>query len=159
VSWLILEDGGRRRRVAAARTRDGVWIAADGRSHFFPDPRRRRTAATGSATAADALRAPMTGKVVAVNVAPGDQVASGVVLVVLEAMKMEYRLTAPHAGRVIAVTCTPGELVDLGAALVTLGDAPAGTEAGAGAASAPPAAPPPAAAPPPGTGSAPSAGP
>ena len=122
MSWLVLEDGGRRRRVAAVRVRDGVWIGAEGRSYFFPDPRKRRTAASGTASAADALRAPMTGKVVAVNVAPGDEVASGAVLVVLEAMKMEYRMTAPHAGRVTQVSCTAGDLVDLGAALVTLAE-------------------------------------
>jgi biotin carboxyl carrier protein len=136
VSWLVLEEGARRRRMAAVRVRDGVWIGTEGRSYFVPDPRKRREAAAGGAAAMDALRAPMTGKVVAVHVEPGDDVAAGAVLVVLEAMKMEYRLTAPHAGRVLEVSCTAGELVDLGAALVTLGEStesPAGSTASAGA--------------------------
>ena len=62
----------------------------------------------------------MTGKVVQVRVQPGQRVQADDVLVVLEAMKMEYRLTAPHDGAVATVACEPGQLVDLGATLVTL---------------------------------------
>ena len=70
----------------------------------------------------DGVRAPMTGKVVQVAVAPGDTVAADALLVVLEAMKMEYRLTAPHAGRVVSVGCKAGDLVELGATLVVLSE-------------------------------------
>ena len=62
----------------------------------------------------------MTGRVVQVAVAQGAQVEAQSLLVVLEAMKMEYRLSAPCAGHVDSVRCQPGELVDLGAILVTL---------------------------------------
>jgi 3-methylcrotonyl-CoA carboxylase alpha subunit len=62
----------------------------------------------------------MTGRVVQVLVKAGDAVEMGASLVVLEAMKMEYRLTAPRAGEVERVSCREGELVDLHAILVTL---------------------------------------
>jgi len=56
----------------------------------------------------------MTGKVVAIRVGAGETIEEGTVLVVLEAMKMEYRLTAPRAGVVEKIQCAEGELVDLG---------------------------------------------
>jgi biotin carboxyl carrier protein len=68
----------------------------------------------------------MTGKVVRVAAVPGGKVAAGEVVVVLEAMKMEYRLVAPRDGTVESVRCREGDLVDLGATLVTLGPAPEG---------------------------------
>ena len=62
----------------------------------------------------------MTGKIVNVAVTPGAGVAENDLLVILEAMKMEYRLAAPRAGKVEAILCREGDLVDLGATLVRL---------------------------------------
>lgn len=66
------------------------------------------------------LTAPMPGRIVKVLVAVGDTVVAGQLLVVMEAMKMEYSIAAPEAGAVKAVRCTVGELVDRGAHLVEL---------------------------------------
>jgi hydroxymethylglutaryl-CoA lyase len=89
MSWIVVEVDGKTRRIAAARGRDGVWISIGGRSAFHPDPKRHTQGPT--AAAHDEIRAPMTGKVVAVQVAAGDDVQVGTVLAILEAMKMEYR--------------------------------------------------------------------
>jgi biotin carboxyl carrier protein len=51
----------------------------------------------------------------------GSVVATGDVLVVLEAMKMEIEVRAPHAGTVAAVHVAAGDPVAAGAPLVTLG--------------------------------------
>jgi biotin carboxyl carrier protein len=48
----------------------------------------------------------------------GDAVKRGDTLVVLEAMKMEMRLTAPHDGVVKAVHCREGEVVERGRTLL-----------------------------------------
>jgi biotin carboxyl carrier protein len=48
----------------------------------------------------------------------GDAVKRGDTLVVLEAMKMEMRLTAPHDGVVKAVHCREGEVVERGKVVV-----------------------------------------
>jgi biotin carboxyl carrier protein len=119
MSWIEVDVGGRIHRVAAARGREGIWISLGGRSAFHPDP-KRHSAGPGSAAIHDEIRAPMTGKVVAVHVQVGEAVAEGALLAILEAMKMEYRLVAPRAGQVEAVHCRAGELVDLGQPLVTL---------------------------------------
>ncbi|MCL8025278.1 urea carboxylase [Nocardioides bruguierae] len=64
--------------------------------------------------------APFVANVWKVDVAEGDVVEEGAVLVRLEAMKMESHVTAPAAGRVVAVTATPGTQVAPGDALVVL---------------------------------------
>ncbi|MBI4237101.1 MAG: ATP-grasp domain-containing protein [Deltaproteobacteria bacterium] len=66
------------------------------------------------------LTAPMPGRIVKVHVVVGDAVVAGQVLVVMEAMKMEYSITAPEVGAVKAVRCTVGELVERGAHLVEI---------------------------------------
>ena len=64
------------------------------------------------------LRAPMPGLVVRVLVEPGQEVASGAGLVVLEAMKMENELKAPGAGKVGAIRAEAGQAVEKGQVLV-----------------------------------------
>ncbi|MEM6531596.1 MAG: biotin/lipoyl-containing protein [Myxococcota bacterium] len=112
--WIDVD--GRRVRAALAKTSKGVWVSWPGASAFI----KREVHSAGESAADDRVTAPMTGKVIKVDVSAGDEVSEGQMLVVLEAMKMEYRLTAPHAGTVAEVRCSEGELVDLGATLVTL---------------------------------------
>ena len=81
---------------------------------------RDLTAAQSGPTGPAPLVAPMPGLVVRVNVEPGDIVAAGQGLVVMEAMKMENELRAAGAGRVTAVNAKAGEAVDKGAVLVEL---------------------------------------
>jgi biotin carboxyl carrier protein len=47
-----------------------------------------------------------------VNVADGDAVEEGQVLLVMESMKMELSITAPQAGTVAGLTLAPGDRVD-----------------------------------------------
>jgi biotin carboxyl carrier protein len=117
VSFIRFEDAGRRIRLAVARTARGVWVGWPGGARFF-GPERTESAAGPSATAE--VRAPMTGRVVKVAVEPGRDVKADEVLVILQAMKMEYRLTSPRAGIVDKVFCAEGQMVDLGATLVAL---------------------------------------
>ncbi|XP_047459554.1 propionyl-CoA carboxylase alpha chain, mitochondrial [Mugil cephalus] len=66
------------------------------------------------------LRSPMPGTVVAVSVKPGDKVAEGQEICVIEAMKMQNSLTAAKAAKVKSVHCKPGETVGEGDLLVEL---------------------------------------
>ncbi|HWJ07292.1 MAG TPA: biotin carboxylase N-terminal domain-containing protein [Steroidobacteraceae bacterium] len=66
------------------------------------------------------FRAPMPGHVLDVRVAPGQQVAQGAVLLVLEAMKMEHSLLAPWHATVAEVNVQPGQRVEEGMDLVRL---------------------------------------
>jgi biotin carboxyl carrier protein len=58
------------------------------------------------------LTAPMPGKVVRVLLKPGDEVAAGQGVVVVEAMKMQNEIKSPKAGRILEVRVAEGENVD-----------------------------------------------
>ncbi|GAA4883318.1 acetyl-CoA carboxylase family protein [Saccharopolyspora cebuensis] len=77
-----------------------------------------------------AVAAPLSGSVVAVEVAEGDLVAPGQVLLVLEAMKMQHAVRADRGGRVARIEHREGELVEAGqpVALVLGSDDPAVAE-------------------------------
>jgi biotin carboxyl carrier protein len=80
------------------------------------------TARRGSAGGTHAVRAPMPGLVVRVEVAVGTVVSPGQGLVVLEAMKMENELSASTAGTVTAVHAVPGQPVEKGTVLVEVSE-------------------------------------
>jgi 3-methylcrotonyl-CoA carboxylase alpha subunit len=66
------------------------------------------------------MSAPMPGLVLKILVRPGDVVAKGAPLLILEAMKMEHQIVAPRDGEIAAVNCREGELVQSGVELVAL---------------------------------------
>jgi biotin carboxyl carrier protein len=67
-----------------------------------------------------AIRAPMPGAVVTVEVEAGEDVKRGQGLVVLSAMKMENEIKAPRAGRVVSVDVQAGQTVEQGRTLVVI---------------------------------------
>jgi oxaloacetate decarboxylase alpha subunit len=67
------------------------------------------------------ITAPLAGNIVRVGVRPGQAVAAGEVVLVLEAMKMETEVRAPTAGTVTEVRVKEGDAVSLGAPLLALG--------------------------------------
>ena len=63
---------------------------------------------------------PLPGTVIAVHVDTGREVAEGDVLMIVEAMKMEHKITAPTAATVAEVLFAVGDRVDSGDLLVRL---------------------------------------
>ncbi len=106
------------RALPVIRDGDAMTVIVDGANHrlVLVDP---LAPALADAAGGDRLLAPMPGRIVDVLVRPGDAVARGDVLLVLEAMKVQMRLTAPRAGVVEAVRAASGDLVDDGAELVS----------------------------------------
>jgi len=66
------------------------------------------------------LRAPMDGKIVAINVAAGDSVTKGQTLIVLEAMKIQHQLKAALDAKVETVAVKEGQQVSNRTILVTM---------------------------------------
>ena len=100
-----------------------ILVTFEGRTSLVALNGRRRGRAADPAVHADgdqAVIAPMPGRVVRVLVAPGDEVATGQGLVVVEAMKMENELRAPKSGRVKDVSVSAGTPVDAGKVLVVI---------------------------------------
>ncbi len=120
---VLLRQGDRWHRVWVAVAPEGVWVAYQGRTWWLRRAEDRRRGGEGRASprARDGrLRAPVPAQVREVRVRPGQTVAQGDVLVVLEAMKMEFRLQAPFPGVVRQVLVEPGQVVEREALVVEL---------------------------------------
>lgn len=76
-------------------------------------------AAAGLA-AGTVVEAPMPGNVLKINVAQGQTVKEGDVLLVLEAMKMENEITATKSGTVAQIVTAKGAVVETGSPLVVI---------------------------------------
>ncbi|MGZ4792761.1 MAG: biotin/lipoyl-containing protein, partial [Ilumatobacteraceae bacterium] len=100
--------GGREFRVVSTTTGTHHDVEVDGSAHLF-------VADDGSV-----IRSPTPGVVVTVCVAPGDRVAAGDAVAVVESMKLETVVTAQTAGRVRQVSVSPNGHVPAGAILVRL---------------------------------------
>ena len=70
--------------------------------------------------AGEDIAAPLAGNIWKVQVAPGQAVQEGDVLVILEAMKMETEVRAARAGTVSTVEVNEGDAVQVGDTLLTL---------------------------------------
>lgn len=77
-------------------------------------------APSGGTSAKGAVKAQIAGRIVSVKVKPGDQVARGDVLLILEAMKMENEIKAPADGTVKEILVKDGDRVSEGAGLVVI---------------------------------------
>ena len=108
------------RRVQMSVTGDGSRWLVHGPNGDFELTELARFPEAGIAEFTGGLFAPMPSKVISLEVSVGDKVEAGQLLMILEAMKMEHRITAPVAGTVGEINVTEGEQVDNGAMLVVL---------------------------------------
>ncbi|MEV4563528.1 biotin carboxylase N-terminal domain-containing protein [Nonomuraea sp. NPDC049419] len=117
---VVLERDGVRRayEVAGYEPEGPLYVDhAEGAARLTPLPRLPEPA---EHTAPGSLLAPMPGSVLRVEVAPGDRVTKGRTVLVLEAMKMEHRITAPADGVVSGVHVEKGRQVDAGEVLAII---------------------------------------
>jgi biotin carboxyl carrier protein len=113
-----LKSDGVSQTVRVLRDRKGVVWVHDGRGAFaFELPEE---GGASGAKGKDTVTAPTPGKIVDIAVSVGDAVNIGDTLVVLEAMKMEQRLSAEVSGRVLEVLVALQEQVDSDAVLVRI---------------------------------------
>ena len=75
------------------------------------------TASTGG----NAIIAPMPGKIISINVSKGQQVKTGDVVVILEAMKMEQEIKSLLSGTVNGILVAAGDTVRKEQALIVIG--------------------------------------
>jgi biotin carboxyl carrier protein len=68
----------------------------------------------------DTLNSPISGKVVSVKVKKGASVKKGDVLMIIEAMKMEYLIRAPYDGKVDKINFKEKEQIEIGQKTVEL---------------------------------------
>jgi biotin carboxyl carrier protein len=104
------------------KTSEQVWVHVFGETFIYEPEgaaRRKKAKAAQNLAGADII-APMPGKITKVAAEIGAAVTAGQVLVVMEAMKMEYTLKAKVAGQVTTILCQLGDQVALGQMLVKI---------------------------------------
>ena len=112
------EIDGVRRRVEVLLEGDGAFTTSHGVSLAWSRP--PRFVDHDAEQAGSGPVSPLPGTVIAVHVEAGQTVADGTLLMVVEAMKMEHKITAHAAGVVREVRFTAGQRVDAGDLLVVL---------------------------------------
>jgi acetyl-CoA/propionyl-CoA carboxylase biotin carboxyl carrier protein len=116
---VIVEVGGRRVEVSLPSDLalgNGSGPAESGVIRKKPKA-RKRGAHAGAAASGDAVTAPMQGTVVKVAVEEGQTVATGDLVAVLEAMKMENPVTAHKDGVVTGLAAEAGSAITQGTVL------------------------------------------
>jgi propionyl-CoA carboxylase alpha chain len=117
---ITISRGGRIIRGAVERRGGRVFVHHRGLVYEIEAAAGRRAAGLGAAPAASDLFAPMTGTVVQVFAKEADAVSAGASLMIVEAMKMEHKITAPAAATILRMHVKAGDKVDVGAPLVSL---------------------------------------
>jgi 3-methylcrotonyl-CoA carboxylase alpha subunit len=113
--------------LGAQRIRLAVYVHGEQVAVFAPEGRADLRdvddiAHAGDSAAAGQLTAPMPGKLIAYMAKPGDRVARGQALAVIEAMKMEHTIHAPRDGVVRECLYAAGDQVGEGSELLRLQD-------------------------------------
>ena len=132
----LVDEGGETTRIVLGpveqRPRAGVevrevvvggWrvvVELESERHASLRERARRGRTEGATGGPLDVRAIIPGRIVALNVAPGDAVTAGQQLLVLEAMKMQNELRAPRDGTVDRVAIAVGETVEVGDLLLVI---------------------------------------
>jgi acetyl-CoA/propionyl-CoA/long-chain acyl-CoA carboxylase, biotin carboxylase, biotin carboxyl carrier protein len=98
----------------------GAALAANGAAPTAKRPPKRERKAGGAAASGNDVVAPLQGSIFKVEVAEGDEVEEGALLVVIEAMKMENEITAHKAGKVTSLAVEVGGSIDAGDAIATI---------------------------------------
>lgn len=108
-------------KVAVASQGDRLFVHLDGQVYEIDYlPAVMRHARDTALSASDHLLAPMPGAVIACAVKPGDTVAAGDLLLVIESMKLETPFKAWRAGRVESVHVSLGQTFERDKVLLSL---------------------------------------
>jgi len=116
---VVVEVSGKRLEVSLP---DRIVAApgAVGRPAAVPPSRRSHSTTAVAGASGDAVKSPMQATIVKVAVQDGQQVVTGDLVVVLEAMKMEQPIQAHKDGVIGAIDATAGTTVSAGHQLLTI---------------------------------------
>lgn len=117
---LTVSLGGRPAILYWAADGGNKWISMQGCTYLLEKPADPSARRSGSQSSEGILRAPMPALVRAVLAFAGDEVEKGQPLLLLEAMKMEIRLTAPIQGRIVRLEVAEGQTVERYAMLLEI---------------------------------------
>jgi 3-methylcrotonyl-CoA carboxylase alpha subunit len=114
---IVVLDKTRSTALQSAKVGAETIVFERGNAFAFNEP---QSLAREGAAADGAIRAPMPGRIIAVQIADGAAVARGQALVTMEAMKMEHTLTAPFDGLASGLGHNVGDQVSEGTVLLRI---------------------------------------
>ncbi len=109
--------------VMAVRTGSVIALCYQGNHHFIKNLKRIvevKSRKRSQQQTKMALHSPMPGMVVDIKAKPGQPVAAGDILMIIEAMKMEHQIKSPCTGIVVSVNSSIGNQVAEGAVLMAI---------------------------------------
>jgi geranyl-CoA carboxylase alpha subunit len=115
-----IRSGGHAEQLKWSRDGDRLFLLRRGVTLAIRDLTRAAPASAASTGGDGKVRAAMNGRVVAILVKPGENVAAGQPVMTLEAMKMEHVHTAGIAGTIAAIDVVEGEQVTTGKIVVEI---------------------------------------
>jgi 3-methylcrotonyl-CoA carboxylase alpha subunit len=116
---LVATVDGDSLKARIASTPNALYLLSGGR-HLEARAQDLLARDDDDAGGGNVIRAPMSGKLIRLNAAKGDDVKKGAPLAVLEAMKMEHTLVAGADGTVEEVGAEAGDQVEEGQMLISL---------------------------------------
>lgn len=117
---LVIKSASGVKRVFVHRQGEKVWAASCAEPYAAERFHPEHGASDDNDAAFADIMAPMNGRVVQVLVNAKSEVAEGDGIVVIEAMKMEHKLTAPFAATVDSLNCEEGQQVEMNEVLAHL---------------------------------------
>lgn len=123
MQFFEIELAGKKLRVPAQKVKGLLWFHFNGRTYSVESAKPMGHSASGrnaSVAHAGEIRAPMPGRVTKIHFQEGDRVEVNQVVVVMEAMKMEYSLKAAGSGIIKKINCQSEEQVRVGQVLVEI---------------------------------------
>lgn len=110
-------------RNTAQLVKGQLWVHFQGRTFVYESPLQKKFGKKGAGKAKSGeILAPMPGKVTKILKNVGDSIQAGDLVLVMEAMKMEYTLKADVGGKIEALSCQVGDQVALGKVLVKINE-------------------------------------
>ena len=97
-----------------------LWVHVNGRTFVYEGKKKKWGAKASKQSKPGILLSPMPGKVTKILKSVGEAVKAGDVVLVMEAMKMEYTLKADVSGSLATLNCKVGEQVALGKTLAEI---------------------------------------
>ena len=116
---LLLD--GKKVRVWAQKIAGVLWYHYNGETRTFQPKSQYASGGSGASSITPGeVTSPMPGKIMKLHVSLGDIVSKGDVVVLMEAMKMEYSLEADISGKIEEVSISTGDQVSLGQVLIKI---------------------------------------
>ncbi|NSW53252.1 MAG: biotin/lipoyl-binding protein [Anaerolineae bacterium] len=118
----LLQQGGEKQEVHIQHQQRSAYQITIGGHHLTAEIERDRgnRRATGSLRTAGEITAPMPAVMVDLLVIEGDAIQAGQTVLVLEAMKMQMKISSPVDGIVNRILKTPGQRVEKGEVLLKI---------------------------------------